>query len=128
MQPCVQACKGQLPRRKGRIQRIGQAADKIFIYNMRYKGSVEDKVHSKLSDRLKAIYDIFGQIPEVLEDVWIAMAQNDEKRALELIDGMPKRSPFEIRYEEDIPKTEDWSACEFVLDKKEKKTALMQGW
>ena len=118
----------RLEQRKGRIQRIGQAADKIFIYNMRYKGSVEDKVHSKLSDRLKAIYDIFGQIPEVLEDVWIAMAQNDEKRALELIDGMPKRSPFEIRYEEDIPKTEDWSACEFVLDKKEKKTALMQGW
>lgn len=47
-------------------------SDKILIYNMRYKDSVEDKVHKKLSDRLKNIHEIFGQIPEVLEDVWIA--------------------------------------------------------
>ena len=59
----------RLEQRKGRIQRIGQLADTIMIYNMRYKDSVEDKVHAKLSDRLKSIFDMFGQIPEVLEDV-----------------------------------------------------------
>ena len=34
---------------------------------------------------MQAIYEMFGQIPEVLEDVWVAMAQDDEQRALEAI-------------------------------------------
>ena len=35
----------RLEQRKGRIQRIGQVYDKIYIYNMRYKDSVEDRVY-----------------------------------------------------------------------------------
>lgn len=118
----------RLEQRKGRIQRIGQISSKILIYNMRYKDSVEDKVHKKLSDRLRSIHDMFGQIPEVLEDVWIAMALNDEKRAEEAINKVPKKNPFEIKYEENIPKTEDWQACTFVLDKSEKLKELLKGW
>jgi len=118
----------RLEQRKGRIQRIGQISNKISIYNMRYKDSVEDKVHKKLSDRLKSIHDIFGQIPEVLEDVWIAMAQNDEKRAEEAINKVPKKHPFELKYEQNILKTEDWQSCTFVLDKGEKLKELLRGW
>ncbi|MDI6880519.1 MAG: helicase-related protein [Desulfitobacteriaceae bacterium] len=118
----------RLEQRKGRIQRIGQVADKILIYNMRYKDSVEDRVHSKLSERLKGIYGIFGQIPEVLEDVWIAMAQNDEQKALEAINRIPERNPFKLKYEMDIPDSTDWEKCEFVLDKQEKRKELLQGW
>lgn len=118
----------RLEQRKGRIQRIGQISKKILIYNMRYKDSVEDKVHARLSERLKSIHEIFGQIPEVLEDVWIAMAQNDEKRALEAINKVPKKHPFELKYEQNIPKTEDWQACTFVLDKRDKLKELLKGW
>jgi superfamily II DNA or RNA helicase len=118
----------RLEQRKGRIQRIGQISSKIYIYNMRYLDSVEDKVHQKLSDRLKHIHNIFGQIPEVLEDVWIAIAQNDEKRAEEAIHKVPKKHPFELKYEHNIPKTEDWTSCSFVLDKSEKLKELMKGW
>lgn len=118
----------RLEQRKGRIQRIGQISNKILIYNMRYKDSVEDKVHTKLSERLKSIHDIFGQIPEVLEDVWIAMAQNDEKLAEEAINKVPKKHPFELKYEQNIPRTEDWQACTFVLDKSEKLKELLKGW
>jgi superfamily II DNA or RNA helicase len=118
----------RLEQRKGRIQRIGQISKKILIYNMRYKNSVEDKVHQKLSERLKNIHDIFGQLPEVLEDVWIAMAQNDEKRALEAINKVPRKHPFELKYEQHIPKTEDWQSCAYVLDKSEKVKELMRGW
>ncbi|MCK5230329.1 MAG: SWF/SNF helicase family protein, partial [Desulfobulbaceae bacterium] len=35
----------RLEQRKGRIQRIGQILDEINVYNMRYQGSVEDRVH-----------------------------------------------------------------------------------
>ena len=118
----------RLEQRKGRIQRIGQICKKILIYNMRYKDSVEDRVHSKLSERLKSIHDIFGQIPEVLEDVWIAMAQNDLKKAEEAINKTPNKNPFELKYEQNIPKTEDWQACTFVLNKEDKLRELMKGW
>lgn len=118
----------RLEQRKGRIQRIGQLSDTILIYNMRYKGSVEDKVHTKLSSRLQEIFTMFGQIPEVLEDVWIAIAQNDEQKAIEAINKVPKKNPFIIRYEMEIPNCGDWEKCTEVLDKKEKIDELMKGW
>ena len=118
----------RLEQRKGRIQRIGQFAETILIYNMRYKGSVEDKVHSKLSDRLKEIYDMFGQIPEVLQDVWIFMAQNDEKRAMEAIDKTPEQNPFVIQYEMEIPVYGDWGSCAEVLPQEEQIRELAKGW
>ncbi len=118
----------RLEQRKGRIQRIGQIADTILIYNMRYKDSVEDKVHTKLSSRLQAIFEMFGQIPEVLEDVWVAMAQDDEKKAEEAINKVPKKNPFVIKYEMDIPDCGDWEKCTSVLDKQEKMAELLKGW
>lgn len=118
----------RLEQRKGRIQRIGQLADTILIYNMRYRDSVEDRVHNKLSERLQGIYDIFGQIPEVLEDVWIAIAQNDEQKALEAINKIPEKNPFVIKYEMSIPNSGDWEKCAIVLDKQEIIKELMNGW
>jgi len=64
----------RLEQRKGRIQRIGQLRDTVNICNLRYKDSVEDRVHELLSERLESIYALFGQLPEVLEDVWIHVA------------------------------------------------------
>ncbi len=61
----------RLEQRRGRIQHIGQIRDEVFVYNMRYQGSVEDRVNELLSGRLEDIYSLFGQIPDVLEDVWI---------------------------------------------------------
>lgn len=118
----------RLEQRKGRIQRIGQQADEIFIYNMRYKDSVEDKVHSKLSGRLQEIYSLFGQIPDVLEDVWIAIAQNDETKAELAINKLPQKNPFVLKYEESIPDSGDWEKCAVVLDKNDERRELLKGW
>jgi hypothetical protein len=118
----------RLEQRKGRIQRIGQLADRIYIYNMRYKDSVEDKVHSKLSGRLQGIYNLFGQIPDVLEDVWVAIAQNDEARAELAINNLPKKNPFVLKYEETIPDCGDWEKCAVVLDKQDELNELLKGW
>lgn len=118
----------RLEQRKGRIQRIGQLADKIYIYNMRYKDSVEDKVHSKLSGRLQDIYNLFGQIPDVLEDVWIAVAQKDEARAELAISKLPQKNPFIHKYETAISDCGDWEKCTVVLDKYDEQQELMRGW
>ena len=74
-----------MEQRKGRIQRIGQVNDVVYVYNMRYRGSVEDRVHELLSERLKSIYEMFGQLPDVLEDVWIDVAVGDIEKAKELL-------------------------------------------
>src|SRR5437667_2503229 len=71
----------RLEQRKGRIQRIGQINDMVWLYNMRYLGSVEDHVHQLLSSRLQDIHRLFGQIPDVLEYVWIDVALGEIDRA-----------------------------------------------
>ena len=117
----------RLEQRKGRIQRIGQINDKVYIYNMRYKDSVEDKVHSMLSERLESIHDMFGQIPDILEDVWIDVALNNIEEANRIIDEVPKYHPFQLRYEKCVGKV-NWEECTEVLDKVEKRKYLMNPW
>jgi hypothetical protein len=41
--------------------RIGQVYDVVWIYTMRYKDSVEDRVYELLSDRLEKINSLFGR-------------------------------------------------------------------
>ena len=116
----------RLEQRKGRIQRIGQVHDKVEIYNMRYKDSVEDRVHQLLSHRLQDIFNLFGQIPDVLQDAWVAVALGDKEHAKKIINELPKSHPFEIRYTQ-VEKI-DWESCREVLDAGEKHRVLMTGW
>lgn len=116
----------RLEQRKGRIQRIGQVRDTVFIYNMRYKDSVEDRVHDLLSDRLENIYNLFGQIPDVLEDVWIHVALGQIEQAKRTIDAVPPQHPFEMKYNQ-IKKV-PWESCAKVLDSVDRKQYLMRGW
>ena len=116
----------RLEQRKGRIQRIGQVNENVLLYNLRYKDSVEDCVHELLSERLKHIHNLFGQIPDVLEDVWIDMALGEIARAQTLIDAVPDRHAFEIRYTE--VENADWESCAEVLSDAEKRRVLQQSW
>jgi len=117
----------RLEQRKGRIQRIGQINDTVYIYNMRYKDSVEDRVHNLLSSRLQNIYNVFGQLPDVLEDVWIEIAIGEKEKALEIIENVPEKHPFENRYNMGVHHI-DWESCTKVLDRKEKRRYLEEGW
>jgi hypothetical protein len=116
----------RLEQRKGRIQRIGQIRDEVYVCNLRYRGSVEDRVHQLLSSRLEFIYDMFGQIPDVLEAVWIDVAQGEIDEARRLIDGLQETHPFDGRYAkvENI----DWESCAKVLSEDEKRKVLTSGW
>ncbi len=117
----------KLEQRKGRIQRIGQVYPEVWIYNMRYKESVEDRVHELLSERLENIRNMFGQIPDVLEDVWIDVALDEIESAKERINAIPKQHPFEIRYRKHLEHI-DWESCSTVLDNYETKKYLKKGW
>jgi hypothetical protein len=116
----------RLEQRKGRIQRIGQALDEIFVYNMRYQGSVEDRVHELLSSRLEDIHGLFGQIPDILEDVWIDVANGEIEEAKKLIESLHPKHPFDEKYNRvsDI----DWESCATVLLEKDKRRVLLERW
>lgn len=116
----------RLEQRKGRIQRIGQKRKTVFVYNLRYKDSVEDRVHQLLSERLKNIHDLFGQIPDTLEDAWIEIALGDEEKAKRTIGKVPEQHPFEAKYNQ-ITQV-DWETCEEVINPLVVKKALESGW
>ena len=117
----------RLEQRKGRIQRIGQSRSEILIANLRYRDSVEDRVHKVLADRLQAIHGLFGQIPDTLEDVWVQVALDDERAANQLIDRTTAtRNPFDVKYSrvEDA----DWETSPLVLDPISVKETLSLSW
>jgi len=116
----------RLEQRKGRIQRIGQVRDTVFVYNLRYRGSVEDRVHQMLSQRLRSISDLFGQLPDTLEDAWVAVAEHDEERARQVIDEVPEAHPFAVKYDRIEPV--DWESCGQVLDTHAQLELLRAGW
>jgi Helicase conserved C-terminal domain/PLD-like domain/SNF2-related domain len=117
----------RLEQRKGRIQRIGQTRTEIWIANLRYRDSVEDRVHQVLADRLEAIHGLFGQIPDTLEDVWVHIANNDEQAARQLIDRTSAtRNPFDIKYSK--VEDADWETCSSVLNTVSMKELLSRKW
>jgi hypothetical protein len=116
----------RLEQRKGRIQRIGQLRDAVLVYNMRYKESVEDRVHQLLSERLAGIYTLFGQLPDVLEDVWIDVALGQLERAKTTIDAVPQQHPFAMKYHKMT--TIPWESCSNVLYAANRKQCLSRGW
>ncbi len=116
----------RLEQRKGRIQRIGQRRETVDICNLRYAGSVEDRVHSLLADRLEQIATLFGQLPDVLEAVWIDVAQGELERARETIDAVPRQHPFALRYTR--VRRVDWESCTRVLDQRTRREHLRTTW
>jgi superfamily II DNA or RNA helicase len=117
----------RLEQRKGRIERIGQEADVIDILNLRYRGSVEDDVYRALSARLEEIRDVFGTIPDTLEDVWVQAAIGEMDQAMRVIDAVPKQHPFAVRYTDSLPEAE-WDRCNQVLNQIDLAETLKAGW
>lgn len=117
----------RLEQRKGRIQRIGQRMKTVYVYNMRYKDSVEERVHQVLSQRLANIFSLFGNIPDILNTVWIDAALGEIEKAKERIQEVETRSPFEIRYDM-RPTNVDFETCTEVLNAVEVREILQGGW
>ena len=94
---------------------------------MRYRDSVEDRVHQVLADRLEAIHGLFGQIPDTLEEVWVQIALQNEQAANQLIDRTKAtRNPFDVKYSK--VDEADWETCSTVLEPMTVKEQLSQGW
>jgi superfamily II DNA/RNA helicase len=117
----------RLEQRKGRIQRIGQEKPLVDIFNMRYANTVEDRVHKKLSTRLEQINQLFGQIPDTLEDLWIDIALGNENKANETLVCAIQPHPFRLKYHQ-VVRASNWESCRTVLSKEAIASQLLKGW
>ena len=106
---------------------IGWQYDTVCLYNLRYKGSVEDRVHELLSERFKSIFQLFGQLPDVLDDVWVDIAVGNQEEAMKKIKAVPIKNPFAVRYHDNVAAV-DWESCDRVLRQEEVTKALLRGW
>ena len=83
-------------------------------------------MHRVLAQRLQNIHNIFGQIPDTLEDIWILVAKDNDEAAYKKIDTVPKVHPFEFRWEriEEV----DWETCYKVLEEDSQLDELKKSW
>ena len=120
----------RLEQRLGRIKRFGQRRQNVDMLNLVYHDTQDEKVYAALSRRMKDRYDIFGSLPDTIDDEWI---ENVEKLE-EMMDQYmhlrrEARDAFEIRYERNIdPDADRWELCSRVLARRDIVERLSSPW
>ena len=120
----------RLEQRLGRIRRFGQARKMVDMLNLVYSETQDQKVYRVLSERLKDAYDIFGSIPDTIEDDWI---QDEEEIRRRMDSYMHERqnaqNAFSIRYQSAVnPDDNRWELCTKVLSRQDVATRLSEPW
>lgn len=122
----------KLEQRLGRIKRFGQVRRTVDMLNLVYAQTRDEKVYSVLSRRLKDKFDIFGSLPDTLDDEWIDDQEQMDEELDKYIDRRDAaKNAFEIRYQttESIdPGKERWELCSKVLSRAELLERLNDGW
>jgi len=120
----------RLEQRLGRIKRIGQARRVVDMLNLVYHETQDEKVYGVLSRRMKDRYDIFGGLPDTIEDDWIETVEKMDEKMDEYIHLRQKaRDVFEMRYQETIdPDVNRWELCSRVLSRRDVVEQLSKPW
>jgi superfamily II DNA or RNA helicase len=120
----------RLEQRLGRIKRFGQQRVSVDMLNLVYAGTRDEDVYDRLSQRMKDRYDIFGSLPDVIEDDWIDDIEDLDEKLSEFIEKRKAaRSAFDLRYGDTIdPEGEPWEKCSKVLSRRDLEEALSRGW
>ena len=123
----------RLEQRIGRIKRFGQRRDRVDMLNLMYHGAVQptidEKVYAKLSERMRDRFDIFGTLPDVIDDEWIEDEERLERELKNFTIRRAKANAFDLRYAGDVvPTGERWELCTKVLARNDVKKRLSRGW
>jgi hypothetical protein len=65
----------KVEQRIGRLDRFGQKADKIFIYNMQIPGTIEDDIFMRLYARIGVFEQSIGELEPILRDELIFLTE-----------------------------------------------------
>jgi hypothetical protein len=100
------------------------------MLNLVYSDTQDEKVYRVLSERLRDTYDIFGSLPDTIEDEWI----DDEEKLQERIDSYihereKAQDAFTLKYRNSIdPEVYLWERCVAVLSRKDIVDKLSESW
>ena len=120
----------RLEQRLGRIKRIGQARHSVDMLNLVYNDTQDEKVYQALSRRMQDRFDIFGNLPDTIEDDWIENVEElEQKMDLYIHLRQQARNAFEMRYKETIdPDKDRWELCSRVLARQDVVDRLSTPW
>ena len=120
----------RLEQRLGRIKRFGQARPSVDMLNLVYHDTQDERVYAVISRRMKDRYDIFGSVPDTIEDEWTDSVEELEKKMDEYMHLRAQaRNAFEVRYEETIdPDRDRWELCSRVLARRDIVDRLSAPW
>jgi len=120
----------RLEQRLGRIKRFGQARHTVDMLNLVYCNTQDEKIYQVLSRRMKDKFDIFGGLPDTIEDEWIETVEKLEEMMDQFIHLRQKaRDVFELRYKETInPDQNRWELCSRVLSRWDVEEKLSEPW
>lgn len=120
----------RLEQRLGRIKRFGQVRRTVDMLNLVYHETQDEKVYDVLSRRMKDRYDIFGGLPDTIEDDWIESVEKLEEMMDEYIHLRQRaRDVFEMRYQQTVdPDKDRWELCSRVLARRDVVNRLSVPW
>ncbi len=120
----------RLEQRLGRIKRFGQARHAVDMLNLVYHDTQDEEVYQVLSKRMKDRFDIFGGLPDTIDDEWIENVETLEEMMDKYVHLRQKaRDVFELRYRETIdPDKNRWELCSRVLARKDVIEKLSESW
>lgn len=128
----------RLEQRLGRIKRFGQARDRVDMLSLVYEGSRDEVVFGRLSERMRDVFDLFGQLPDTLDDDWIDNEELLEAELRKHADRRRQLSSFDVRWggtargeaatESQAAWQRRWETCTRVLAREDVEAALSKGW
>jgi hypothetical protein len=100
------------------------------MLNLVYHDTRDERVYQALSRRLRDKFDIFGGLPDTIEDDWIDNVEHLEAKMDEYMHLRKKaRDVFELRYKETVSPDENrWELCSRVLARKDVVARLSEAW
>ena len=120
----------RLEQRLGRIKRFGQARKCVDMLNLVYHDTQDEKIYEVLSRRLKDKFDLFGGLPDAIEDDWIGdQQQMEEKMNYYIHLRQQAKNAFELKAQSSIePDQNRWELCSQVLSRKDILEKLSKSW
>lgn len=120
----------RLEQRLGRIKRFGQSRKCVDMLNLVYHDTQDEKIYEVLSRRLKDKFDLFGGLPDIIDDDWIGDQQQMEENMNHYIHlRQEAKNAFEIKAQSSIePDQNRWELCSQVLSRKDLLEKLSKSW
>jgi hypothetical protein len=119
----------RLEQRIGRIKRIGQSRRSVDMLNLVYADTNDEKVYQVLSQRMRDRYDLFGSLPDTIEDEWTEHIENLDEYFSQFTQKKRRANAFDLRYGKTVmPEGPGWEMCEKVLSRRDVVERLSAGW